>query len=60
MMPGDVITTLDDRDVSKLTPWGVLTIIGRKPVGSSVKVGFTRGGKALHAETGVGPPWGEP
>ena len=46
---GDVILTVEGADVTKLTPMGVLFVIGQHPIGSTVHLGLGRGAQTVAA-----------
>jgi RNA polymerase sigma factor (sigma-70 family) len=47
---GDVVTTVDGANVMKLTPMGVMFVIGQRPVGSTMHLGLTRGNQTVTAD----------
>jgi S1-C subfamily serine protease len=47
---GDVVLTIDGASVTRLTPWGVQTLIAQRPAGATAHLGVSRGGQTVAAE----------
>ncbi|MCU1281534.1 MAG: hypothetical protein JWM53_5080 [bacterium] len=51
---GDVVLTVDGASVAKLTPWGVMVLIGERPAGATVHLGLSRGAQTTAADLVLG------
>ena len=53
---GDVVTSVDGANVTRLTPWAVTLLIRQRRGGATAHLGLLRGGQSLTADVVVGAP----
>jgi hypothetical protein len=44
---GDIVSTVDGASVTRLTPQGVFFVIGQRAIGSTMRLGLTRGDQSM-------------
>lgn len=50
ILPGDMLTTIDGANVTKLTPWGAQVVLFQRAIGSTVHLTLSRGDRSINAD----------